>query len=86
MIKYEVPCEECMLLPICRHKNAGPLLEDCSLLTDWQPEISRPLDRDGSKLFQLEATLKPTKWYLYSVQEGGPPLFRSKIWGNQPDG
>jgi hypothetical protein len=83
MIEHKVPCEECMLLPMCRHKHAGPLLEDCSLLTDWQPDISRPMYREGSKLFQLEKILKPTKWYLYSVNEGGPPLFRSKLWDRE---
>ncbi len=29
-----VPCKDCLLVPKCRNKLYGPLVGDCSLLTD----------------------------------------------------
>jgi hypothetical protein len=63
MSKPIIPCKECLLKPICRHKSFRRLLEDCSLLFEYEPAINNPLLRNVDKLFELEKILEPS-WYI----------------------
>jgi hypothetical protein len=79
----KVPCENCMILPICRHKTYQYLMRDCCKIfgTIYQrpkgyelvdpSSLLRIWNRgDGEIISYLERILKPSKWYTeWSVDE-----------------
>jgi hypothetical protein len=58
----ECPCENCVCIPICRHKLYGFLFRDCSLIKDQIPYSNDERKRNPDLLEQLEKTLNPTRW------------------------
>jgi len=74
-----IPCEKCLLIPICRHKIYGKLIDDCEKL--WQFMyvgdlrknsevqdlhmllVSKRRDKTDQSLKNLEKVLKPSRWF-----------------------
>jgi len=62
------PCEDCLCVPICRHKRYIPLIK-CSLLKDYimKTSISTALNKIGT----ITTILSPTRWsYRYEKHKG----------------
>ena len=63
------PCEDCLCVPICRHKIYTKLVE-CSLITEYliDPRLfwARPLDR----ILKVEECLKPIIWKPICCEDG----------------
>ena len=63
------PCEECLMIPICRHKMYTPLMEECSTLATKLYKHKMPDIRYRRRIFyeimpEIYSTLKPTKWRI----------------------
>lgn len=62
MYLAKIPCKECLLIPLCRHKPYLKLFEQCDLIA----KIIDSHDIVGRKrckpVFKLQEILKPTKW------------------------
>jgi len=70
------PCDNCICVPICRHKLYSKLYDDCSLLSDYikvKIKDDRKIDLCVvsminrktiyfENLLQLQTHLKPTAW------------------------
>jgi len=67
MNNEKCPCEECILIPICRHKPYFQLLDECSLL---KPMYERPacvLNESSPYTNQKKILIKhlnPTTWTI----------------------
>lgn len=55
------PCEECICVPICRHKDYRPLFGQCELLKAYEPEHVN-FNRSVERTMSIEKNLRPTKW------------------------
>ena len=58
----DVPCKDCICIPICRHKEFYQLLHDCAFLPLYDPKIPDPYTRSVLKLLLLQTVLRPTTW------------------------
>jgi hypothetical protein len=76
------PCEQCILLAICRHKEYTMLFIECSIIANHVADKNRQDDEDiRIKLVeQLETTLNPTKWKYdyYPAENSKHKLIMSK--------
>ena len=67
------PCEDCICVPICRHKTYEKLIADCILVWNYLPSTTRD-NRDmiyvtfWSYVRSVHQTLKAEGW---SVQQTG---------------
>lgn len=81
------PCDECLCLPICRHKHVHQLFRECKLLQRYNPDYYNMQSEDKSKLFYIQKIMKPTHWefgyipnsykndpHIYYRHSGGPYL------------
>jgi len=57
-----IPCKECLLISVCRHKSYPNLFESCSLIKEYIPN-QFSFHRDIFKVCKLEKILTPSKWY-----------------------
>lgn len=62
-----LPCKQCPLIPICRHKDYHSLLLNCTtlfeMLYDVQIlEVRFRTQNFGSTITELTELMKPTKW------------------------
>ena len=69
MANTKCPCEECILLAICRYKSYRLLVNGCSLLSSLLYKGS-PIDllryEDFMQIIQnVEKILEPIEWYTY---------------------
>lgn len=65
-----LPCKNCITLPICRHKDYGQLTYDCSLVMKWVNFVKRlPNYKKHDVFFTLITTLDPSRWSV--TNEGG---------------
>ena len=79
MKDYKCPCEDCISLAICRHKNYTNLVEGCILLLDtlyMRRMADAKYRKDGfvKKISSIDKCLKPTEWklnYFPQSHEGG---------------
>lgn len=55
------PCEECICLAICRHKEYYMLFVDCSLITIYMDTVES-ITEDTARFSSIRSTLKPTTW------------------------
>ena len=62
MNSKKVPCEQCLLIPSCRHKKYSRLFEECSLLSNCIFGHTIVGRKRCKPLFKLQEILKPTKW------------------------
>jgi hypothetical protein len=58
------PCEDCLCVPICRHKNYTSLFYDCSLIDDYTREKPFKAKMSSPRVKILEDILKPSKWSI----------------------
>lgn len=59
----KIPCHDCLMLGLCRHKQYFNLFEQCSLLTDYQPKYFSPYKHERrSTVLELVELFKPTAW------------------------
>jgi len=66
MSDKKFPCIDCICIPICRHKQYMDLFNDCILLKKYEPAYNSLVCRDTQQMYQIEETLKPTKWGIYN--------------------
>jgi hypothetical protein len=70
--EIDVPCKECLLIPVCKYKNYGILIKDCDPMYNYlyfghdkQDLIvatrKHNFDTNIKKLYLI---LKPTEWKL----------------------
>ena len=60
-----IPCQDCLLVPICRHKQYPELLDSCVLIRDYilyGVPGSIPLHRH--RVIELLFTLKSQRWSI----------------------
>lgn len=62
MKSKKCPCEECLIIPICRHKYYVSLFRQCSILTEYERSYTSVLGWDFNRILAIENALKPTKW------------------------
>ena len=64
-----LPCQDCLMIPMCRHKEYWHMLETCELIYRCLYKI-RPLNPDNrtiifnERIRDFEHILKPTTWAL----------------------
>jgi len=56
------PCNDCVCVPVCRHKEFAQLLYTCSLLLTWRNE-NYTVDTWSYRYIIFES-LKPHKWVV----------------------
>jgi hypothetical protein len=64
-----IPCKECLILPVCRHKELGSILR-CSRLTNYNNYFLNVCIIGSEKYYKfirllrknLFYVIKPTKW------------------------
>ena len=61
-MKETIPCKQCILLALCRHKSYGKLFNDCNIISDYILHHDAMELRDADKIKLLESTLHSTKW------------------------
>jgi hypothetical protein len=62
------PCEDCLCVPICRHKRYIPLIK-CSILKDYL--IKSSWGSPCNKIDTIVNILNPTRWtYRYEKHKG----------------
>jgi len=62
------PCEDCLCVPICRHKRYIPLIK-CSILNNYIMKASYSTPSD--KIETITTILEPTRWtYKYKKHKG----------------
>ena len=64
------PCEECILLAICRNKSLIVLFDDCSLLKEFLPSPYAIGKEREEKMPLIESILHPTLWYTFITYYG----------------
>lgn len=57
------PCEGCISLAICRHKDYYDLFQQCIIIREIDPYYNRPMNRDRVFTRLLFKTLNPTEWH-----------------------
>jgi hypothetical protein len=68
-MNQKIPCEECLLVPICRYKDYRELVRNCLLIFDLL-YFDRLLDSTcrtsdfRNKVLGIEQTVKPTRWFI----------------------
>ena len=85
-----IPCVECICLPICRHKRYHQLNDDCSKVKEYLvlPYDISPI-RDA-RIVSLESFLKPSLWGIVNTEHdhnGGfirVTAYWKKIKGQKP--
>lgn len=65
------PCENCICLPVCRHKKYYSLFIDCSLIKKYIPNHNSVLKKNKDK---LEEIMKPTYWSFKNQKGWVEPL------------
>jgi hypothetical protein len=56
------PCEECISLAMCKHKEFVQLFKDCSIITNHIPDFGNVMKRNKLKIELLEKTIQPVLW------------------------
>ena len=66
----KIPCKECLLIPICRHKPYGDLVDSCEHLYNYII-IHHQDEEHKNRCRILESLMKPTRWELGEESAGG---------------
>ena len=61
-MKLKCPCENCICIPLCRHKHIHQLFRECSILHRYDPEYDNVEKRKKERLFHLQRIMKPSRW------------------------
>ena len=66
-MQYKCPCEECICIPVCKHKSFYKLFQDCIYIRIYEPAYLNREQRDLRRIQAIYNTLKSTAWsYKYS--------------------
>jgi len=59
----KIPCEECLVLSVCRHKSFSRLVTECRILREVNNTLATKTS-DGYLVFIVEVqdVLNPTEW------------------------
>jgi len=57
------PCEDCLCVPMCRHKPYNELVTKCLLINKYLVQPYQASKRPTGNLKKLKEILKPTRWY-----------------------
>ena len=57
----EIPCKECLIIPLCRNKKYPKLIQDCYLVLNFL--VGKEPGRSKRRM-QLYNALKPKEWTL----------------------
>lgn len=68
------PCENCIVIPICRHKSYFHLMEDCRKIHRYVYSQSSNGKEFKRKLWGLSYKLNPTDWQPYQIFRGSQRL------------
>lgn len=87
-----VPCEQCLLIPICRNKTISNIMNDCPLTYNFMMETGSQ-SKGFRKKYRgiLFNTLKPKKWklsidgYVVIPQKESPKREETQLWVTQKD-
>jgi hypothetical protein len=79
MTTKKFPCEDCILLAICRHKRYDQTFFDCSLIFKLIPMFQCFNVRDKDKIFLLQDILKPTAWAYKYIEYSTYPRVYDKL-------
>jgi len=66
----KIPCKQCLLIPICRHKSYHALVEECTLAFKYlrlsEDEIVNHSINDcqTERIIKVEELINPTRWQL----------------------
>lgn len=60
----KIPCKDCLLVPICRHKLYMRLFGECKLIGKYIPYFDFAGEERDGKVEELEKTINPTAWSL----------------------
>ena len=58
------PCENCVCLPVCRHKEYYNLFKNCSLIKEYIPDYNIIYKRNKEYVYKLDEIMNPTRWSL----------------------
>jgi len=70
--KKMMPCKDCLLIPICRHKHYLPLFSDCDKINEYiygrggEPFVAINYQNMLTELFDI---LHPTKWTALDIYD-----------------
>ena len=82
-MKY--PCEKCVCIAICRHKEYKPLVENCILIRSALYYEGRRSQRDdrysqfAKQITMAEEILKPITWHTATHEDSGRTYVREVI-------
>ena len=72
-----IPCEDCLLIPICRHKSFPTLLIECQILKEFD---DKHMERDQQDYFisitAIEEALTPTAWEYRNSKNRNPFILK----------
>jgi hypothetical protein len=84
----KVPCKNCICLPLCRNKRYTRLFKDCTL---WKDFVGHKVDEDPEKIkihrikfLEFMKVLKPTRWYINRLSNGGGFILSGIRQGDDP--
>jgi len=67
-IRRECKCNECVCVPVCRHKPWVPLVTNCSIIQNYLYSDNKPFSSEHRREFfhhrmqRIDNILKPTVW------------------------
>jgi len=64
MTNQECPCKECILIPICRHREYYDLFEHCILVVNYIPNHRQRHIRNMIRIRRVFNMINPSKWYV----------------------
>lgn len=84
-----VPCKECLIIPLCRHKNYETLLSNCNTLHKLlyrQKKLIRDyrVPEFEEMIIEIEYVLQPTKWFTNNNITTKPWIQVLKRRGHDP--
>jgi len=66
-MQHKCPCEECICIPVCKHKSFYKLFQDCIYLRIYEPTYLIREQRGLRSIQAIHNILKSTAWtYEYS--------------------
>lgn len=79
----QIPCKDCICVPICRHKDYLDLFIDCDILLVYEPKYGSCTKRNPSNIFRIQKTLKPTTWIFKHSSSTYPMIFQEGVHINE---
>lgn len=61
-MQYRCPCEDCICIPVCKHKSFYKLFRDCIYLRIYEPAYAATNQNNILRLQTINNTLKSEAW------------------------